>query len=547
MNWTKKELEQMQAAAAYSKKRKLFIVSIDGQSFEAKNIPQLYKAVLQYLVNRGKLENVSVPVASGGKRYILAKEPVHPSGKPFLSPVAYKGFFMEAHNNRGAAIAQLEKLIKSVGCTFHPYSLIRLANRINDHEMDYGQLGTYIWVELEEGNISGVEHFLEVIGAPKMFETWIAEAKQKAKPKNQGLSSMKQISKLNVFQGCLLGGAIGDALGAAIEFDSIQSIRQKFGEQGLTDYAPAYGRTGAITDDTQMTLFTAEGLLRANTRNHHKGMCHPPTIIYHTYLRWLETQGEKINNEQIKQWVYDENSWLRDLPELNSRRAPGNSCLSALRSGRMGTIEEPINNSKGCGGIMRVAPIGLIADDPFNLGCEAAAITHGHPTGYLSAGVLALIIRQIVDGESLSDAVNHAVYEELPKHKNHEETLAACDKAIKMAQDKDVSPTPETIESLGGGWIAEEALAIAIYCSLACENDFKKAVLLAVNHSGDSDSTGAITGNVLGALYGSEAILNYWSDWLERLELEEAITEIARDLSIGFEEDKEWWNKYPGI
>ena len=116
-----------------------------------------------------------------------------------------------------------------------------------------------------------------------------------------------------------------------------------------------------------------------------------------------------------------------------------------------------------------------------------------------------------------------------------------------MAQDKDVSPTPETIESLGGGWIAEEALAIAIYCSLACENDFKKALLLAVNHSGDSDSTGAITGNVLGALYGSEAILNYWSDWSERLELEEAITEIARDLSIGFEEDKEWWNKYPGV
>lgn len=119
------------------------------------------------------------------------------------------------------------------------------------------------------------------------------------------------------FQGCLLSGAVGDALGAAIEFDSIQTIRQKSGEQGLTDYAPAYGRIGAITDDTQMTLFTADGLLRSATRGNHKGICHTPTIIYHAYFRWLETQGEKINNEQIKRWVYDEKSWLRDLPELN--------------------------------------------------------------------------------------------------------------------------------------------------------------------------------------------------------------------------------------
>lgn len=543
---------------AVSKKRELIEIFIDGRSFEAKNIPQLYKAVLQYLVDRGKLENVSLPVATGEKRYILAKESVHPTGKPFLAPVAYKGIFMEAHNNRAAAIAQLEKLIKSVGCAFHTSSLSDLANRIKEHEFDIGQIGTYIWVELEEGNISGVEHFLEKIGEPRMFEEWIAEAKQKAeqeeKPKTQGLSSIKQNSKVNFFRGCLLGGAIGDALGAAIEFDSIQTIRQKFGEHGLTDYAPAYGRIGAITDDTQMTLFTAEGLLRAITRENHKGICHPPTIIYHAYLRWLETQGEKIGSEQIKRWVYDEKSWLRDLPELNSRRAPGNSCLSALISGRMGTIEEPINNSKGCGGVMRVAPIGLIADDAFNLAMDAAAITHGHPTGYLSAGVLALIIRQIVDGKGLTEAVNHAVYEELPKHKNHEETFAACDKAIKMVQDKTVPPAPETIESLGGGWIAEEALAIAIYCSLVFENDFKKGVLLAVNHSGDSDSTGAITGNILGALhgageapYGLERLPLIPHYWLERLELKETIAEIAEDLLIGFKTGDDWWNKYPGI
>ena len=527
----------------------------------------MYQKVLKYLVDALLLDGVSLPVAIGDKRYILAKQPVHPTGKPFLAPVAYKGFFMEAHNNRDAAIAQLRKLIESVGCTFSQSSeflpkkdafnnlkrenqftgnapdvikeciktetdtdLTKIEDiRESENTLAYNQIGTRIYEELAKGNQAGAKQYFEDVKNDLTDED-----------KAYALS----VLQLNVFQGCLLGGAVGDALGAAIEFDSIQAIRQKFGEQGLTDYAPAYGRIGAITDDTQMTLFTAEGLLRAATRGNHKGICHPPTIIYHAYLRWLETQGEKINNEQIKRWVYEEKSRLRDLPELNSRRAPGNSCLSALKSGKMGTIEEPINNSKGCGGVMRVAPIGLASLEPFRSACEAAAITHGHSTGCLSSGVLALIISKIVNGTSLTDAVNHAVYEELPLYAGYEETFAACDRAIKLARDKSIQPSPETVESLGGGWIAEEALAIAVYCSLACENDFKKAVLLAVNHSGDSDSTGAITGNLLGALCGADAIPHYW---LERLELKEAIVEIAEDLSVGFRAGDEWWNKYPGI
>ena len=97
---------------------------------------------------------------------------------------------------------------------------------------------------------------------------------------------------------------------------------------------------------------------------------------------------------------------------------------------------------------------------------------------------------------------------------------------------------------LGRGWIAEEALAIALYCSLVHKNDFKKAVLLAVNHSGDSDSAGAITGNIVGALSGVEAIPKYW---LDRLELKNAIAEVAEDLLIGFRTGNQWWDKYPGI
>lgn len=383
-------------------------------------------------------------------------------------------------------------------------------------------------------------------------------------------------AKLKLFAGCLVGGAVGDALGAAIEFDSIRRIREKFGEEGLKDFSTAYGRLGAITDDTQMTLFTAEGLLRARTRQAHKGICYPARIIYNSYLRWLQTQGRLIEGEDVTSSVYEMPSWLRDIPEMNALRAPGNTCLSALASGKMGTLEERINDSKGCGGVMRVAPIGLIALNPFQLGAETAAITHGHPSGFLSAGALALIINRIVQGSSLLDAVEHAIYEELPKHEGHQETFAACDKAINLAKshlglatesneetessvcdsisdDEDQNPRPkiqnslpssEIVESIGAGWIAEEALAIAIYCSLVHELDFTMALLLSVNHSGDSDSTGAITGNILGALHGIDAIPRHW---LERLELRETIEEISRDLLIGFRTGTGWWNRYPGI
>jgi ADP-ribosyl-[dinitrogen reductase] hydrolase len=77
-------------------------------------------------------------------------------------------------------------------------------------------------------------------------------------------------------------------------------------------------------------------------------------------------------------------------------------------------------------------------------------------------------------------------------------------------------PSPEQLESLGAGRVAEEALAIAICCALVAK-DFRDGVLLAVNHSGDSDSTGSLTGNLLGVQLGVGSIP---PSWLERLELQ---------------------------
>jgi ADP-ribosylglycohydrolase len=329
-----------------------------------------------------------------------------------------------------------------------------------------------------------------------------------------------------------------------VEFLRIDEIRARYGSAGIADYDLAYDRYGAITDDTQMTLFTAEGVLRAEVRSYHKGICHWASVIHHAYVRWLHTQGERSRSAFSPDKM---DGWLIRVQGLHDRRGPGRTCVSALRGAEMGTLDRPLNDSKGCGGVMRVAPIGLFAshdETAFRLGCEAAAITHGHPSGYYSGGCLAAIVWHLVAGQDLSGAIEHALsILERPGNAGHEECSSAIRRAVALWRDPNAAPSPETIARMGQGWVGEEALAIAVYCALSAQGDFALGTRLAVNHSGDSDSTGAITGNLLGAMLGVEAIP---ARWLDALELRAEIEAIADDLFIGFEDSDAWWNRYPG-
>lgn len=336
------------------------------------------------------------------------------------------------------------------------------------------------------------------------------------------------------FRACLLGGAIGDALGAPVEFLSRRDIVARFGANGITEYAPAFGRLGAITDDTQMTLFTAEGALRAYVRANTRGICHSPSVIHYAYLRWLRTQADDA--EAAKDEYAD--GWLITHRELFARRAPGLTCLSALNVSRERLGSPAVNDSKGCGGVMRVAPIGMLyrsmanrnprgADrgrkEAFSLACDAAALTHGHPTGFLSAGAFAVLVFELLGGASLVEGVN-AAQNLLAEREHHEETAHALAHALVLA--KDDTPADEALSKLGQGWVAEEALAIAVFCA-ARARDFDSGIIMAVNHDGDSDSTGSMTGQLLGAMLGMSAIADRW---LASLELRDAIETIADDL-----------------
>lgn len=341
------------------------------------------------------------------------------------------------------------------------------------------------------------------------------------------------------FRGCLLGGAVGDALGAPVEFDSWAGIVSTHGPEGVQGYAAAYGRRGAITDDTQMTLFTAEALIRAGTAGDGRGS-EPVAALHSAYLRWLSTQDRSSRSDG------SQDGWLLDQAFLHSRRAPGNTCLSALHSGRTGTRDTPLNDSMGCGGVMRVAPVGLFLDDPeeaFALGCEAAAITHGHPEGWLPAGAFAVIIAAARQGAPVRDAVE-AGRDVLARHTPESVTVALLGRAVEVAAAG--PPTPTVLESLGGAWVGPEALAISVCCALACEGDLRRGVLMAVNHSGDSDSTGAVCGNLLGAALGEGAVP---SAWLDDLEGRNVIAAVADDLHAAKDgarpHDPAWAARYP--
>ena len=349
-------------------------------------------------------------------------------------------------------------------------------------------------------------------------------------------------------RGCLLGGAVGDALGAPVEFSDLADIRRRFGPSGIADYVEAYGRVGAITDDTQLTLFTCEGLVRAHVRRNLKGICAPEAVIQHAYLRWLLTQGVKPSAAiaTIADWP---DGWLVGERRLWSRRAPGNTCISALE-GTTKLGERATNESKGCGTVMRVAPIGLVCpahdgdrSPAFELGEQVSAVTHGHPAAIMGGGAFALLIAHLADGVGLRRAVD-AMLAQLEPIPGAGFVTRALDMALKLVNDGD-EPTPEKIETLGGGWVAEEALAIATYCALVAR-DFEHGVRLAVNHSGDSDSTGSMTGQILGTAWGAEVIP---ARWLDAVELRDVIERMVDDLLAvrnGTLDAEAAWSSYPG-
>lgn len=380
-------------------------------------------------------------------------------------------------------------------------------------------------------------------------------------------------------RGSLMAGAAGDALGYPVEFMSKNAILARYGDKGITEFKLDSDGNALVSDDTQMTLFTANGMLMGLTRGYMRGIGgDPKDYVDGAYIDWYYTQTVNKKSER-DDFHY---TWLRDLPELAHRRAPGITCLNACES--LLAHRDVENDSKGCGGIMRVAPMGLF-DASFKesggsgfyyktvylaeAGAHIARVTHLHPLGYLPAALMTLLLSRIVPltpdevKESIIDIINDGLDvmmnmygNDYAKYKEYLRTLTL--KAVNLAHSN-ISDI-QAIMQLGEGWTAEEAWAISLYCVIRHIDNMKEAIIAAVNHDGDSDSTGSITGNIMGAIYGYEAIKRerlfcpYGKKFEDTIELHNIILAIADDLYTGCiiseydpidtPEKKQWYARY---
>lgn len=333
-------------------------------------------------------------------------------------------------------------------------------------------------------------------------------------------------------RGSLVGGAVGDALGYEVEFMSLSAIRKRFGEKGITRYVLHDG-VAEFSDDTQMTLFTLEGLMKGiiDTKAGKPEDILP--YIKAAYLNWYRTQAETPKPQ--------ENSWMSYIRALWARRAPGMTCMGALENIANGFDVD--NNSKGCGGVMRVAPIGIFNaahshiysyEDTAHLAGWAAELTHKHIASTFASATLAMIVANCIHDEKIDQMVFSWIVDgSVTILRNYipgnDEAWLDFRNLIHKAMDLGKSDVSETdaIRQLGEGWVGDEALAIAVFSVMRHVDSFEDCIICAVNHDGDSDSTGAIAGNIIGAIHGYSAIPDYY---LKDLEIEPILVSAADDL-----------------
>ena len=342
------------------------------------------------------------------------------------------------------------------------------------------------------------------------------------------------VSKVAVYRGCLLGLAVGDALGYAIDSKSWEEIAQDYGPDGLRGYDLVNGYAD-VTSYTQMAAYAVNGLLLGLTRGQLRGKMAP-------FVRYI---GLGLQEWSMGQHSYRTpercHCWVAQIPELRRRRCMDTRMLDRLDRDETGTPEEPKNDSGHPGGLVNAVAVGLFFDpermnpkEIGRLGADAVALTHGDPGAFLAGAVLSYVIAGIVqDPETaLKDHFVQAAEVvaaqfgstypqamELKHLLSRTRILANGGNLSRQAAMEHLKCTP-----------AAEVLAGAMYACLPSPEDFDAAMITAVNHSGRSSAVGAVAGAILGAALGEDALPEFY---LECLEPVETLRTLADDLRQG--------------
>lgn len=338
----------------------------------------------------------------------------------------------------------------------------------------------------------------------------------------------------SAYRGCLLGLAVGDAMGYTVDGRSLAQIREDYGPNGLLGYDLVNGYAD-VTSYTQLAAFTCNGLLFGLTRGQMQGRMAPfVRYIGLSHREWAA--GQRMWGRPAKTYC-----WLLQQKEMCRRHCMDTWMLDTLSRNTLGTPEEPVNHFNSPGSITAAAGVGLFFDPETmeqeeidRLGAESVALTHGSPLAFLPGAVVAHLISRCLRDQDipLPELIGQSV-EALREQFGHQygqvdEICALVNQAMALAADETVSQT-DAMERLRCETGAQ-VLAGAVYACLACGSDFDSAMIAAVNHSGRSAAVGAITGAVLGARMGAEALPEFY---LECLEPAMTLLELADDLYYG--------------
>ncbi len=339
--------------------------------------------------------------------------------------------------------------------------------------------------------------------------------------------------KQDIFRGCLLGLAVGDAMGYTVDSKTLDEIRSDYGPNGLLGYDLVNGYAD-VSSYTQIAAFTANGLLLGLTRGQLRGVMAPPVRYIALALReWSRSQHYC---EQEKN-----HCWLSAVAELKRRRCMDTWMLSTLSREPLGTMEEPVNRSDHPAALTEAVAIALLEEnlglsrqELDRLGAEAAALTHGDPEVFLSAAALThamgpVLSGQPIDPQALVKEALDAVQLQFGREYSQTAKLWELSQLALTLAGSDSVTQMEAMERLGCRTGAE-VLAGVLYACVTCRGDFDAALITAVNHSGRSAAVGAITGAILGARMGSQALPEFY---LECLEPCRYLAELADDLAHG--------------
>lgn len=346
---------------------------------------------------------------------------------------------------------------------------------------------------------------------------------------------------MDKFEGGIIGSAVGDAFGYPLMKLSFEEICETFEKKGAMELAVSRKTgTALLTEATQMSLFTADGILWAQNEHVSDENAAVANYVFYSYQLWLYMQTKTIASREYE-WLFDKSknpnmSSLLKSKGLGRARRLNDVNINALLdadNNNYGTLNKRVNENVDAGAVKRVVPVGLFygqtPDMAFRMGCDIGAVTHSHPDGYLPCGVYAAIVAQLIGDKPIDEAVNDAMLL-LASYPENDNTYQMLQNAVDLAGDEDVDPQ-EGIAELGDGFSAISCLAIAVYSALLHQTSYKFAIELATNHNGDSAACGAIVGGILGAWYGLKKLPKQWTRKLQYRSLLETVADVLYENS----------------